>query len=78
MPLSTDTADGFSAHEREERLGALLRAYGTSDTPADLRGVVVRRLMELADFSDTMAGALGSPKLREHAALYRQDAVALS
>ena len=78
VPLSTHTADGFSAHEREERLGALLRAYGTSDTPAELRGMVVRRLMELATFSDTMAEALGNPELHEHAALYRKDAAALT
>ena len=78
VPLSTDSADGFSADEREERLGVLLRAYGTSDTPAELRAMVVRRLVELADFSDTMAESLGRPELREHAALYRKDAVALS
>lgn len=59
MPLSTRAAVGFSAHEREERLSALLRAYGTSDTLAELRRALVRRLTELADFSDTMAAAFG-------------------
>jgi Phosphotransferase enzyme family len=78
VPLSTDTADGYSAHEREERLGALLSAYGTSDTPDELREMVVRRLLELASFSDTTAETHGNPELRVHAALYRKDAAALS
>ena len=78
VPLTTDAADGFSADEHEERLASLLRSYGTNDTPAELRELLVTRLQELAGVSDAMAGTLRNPELREHAALYRRDAAALS
>ncbi len=77
VPLTADTADGFSAREREDRLDTLLRSYGTDATPDELRAMVVRRLTELAAFSDEMSEALDAPELREHAALYRADAAAL-
>ena len=77
VPLSTDAADGFTPREREERLAALLDAYGSLGTPAEVRSTLVRRLRELASFSDTMAEVLGNPELREHAVRYREDAAAL-
>ena len=77
VPLSTDAADGFTTLERGERLAALLRAYGSLVTPAELRRTLVRRLRELASFSDRMAEVLGNPELREHAVRYRQDAADL-
>ncbi len=77
VPLTADTADGFSASEREDRLDTLLRSYGTDATPDELRAMVVRRLTELAAFSDEMSEALDAPELHEHAALYRADAAAL-
>ena len=77
VPLSTDTADGFSGQEREKRLAVLLDAYGASDTMAELREVAGHRLRELGSLSDTMAEGLGKPELHEHAALYRKDAAAL-
>ena len=78
VPLSTDTADGFTADERKGRLGALLRAYDTDATPDELRRMLVHRLTELAGVSDEMAEVLGKPELHEHAALYRADAIALA
>jgi aminoglycoside phosphotransferase (APT) family kinase protein len=77
VPLSTDLTDGFSAAERQARLGSLLRAYGTGVTHGELRRTVVTRLAELADLGDQTADALGNPELRRHAALYLRDAEAL-
>jgi thiamine kinase-like enzyme len=78
VPLSTDTADGFTAAERRERLIGVLRDYDTNATPDELLAVVRQRLLELADFSETMATTLHNPQLHDHAALYRKDAAALA
>ena len=39
--------------------------------------MIVERLLDLATFSETMAGELGKPELNDHAALYRKDAEAI-
>lgn len=77
VPLSTDTADGFTPQKRKERLTAVLDTYGTRATHTDLRTMVVRRLVELATFSEEMAATLNNPELSTHAVTYRQDAAAL-
>ncbi len=76
-PLSTDNSDGFTVAARQERLSAMLRVYGTNATDTELGATVVRRLLELATFSEAMAETLGTPELAEHAATYRKDAAAL-
>jgi thiamine kinase-like enzyme len=78
VPLSTDTADGFTAAERAERLTVLLRTYGVDNIQTELRTVIVSRLLELADFSDSMAETMGNSEFHDHAGLYRKDAAALS
>ena len=78
VPMSTDTADGFTAAERRDRLSAVLHAYGTSASEADLQATVVLRLHELATFSESMATTLDNPDLLDHAAQYRTDAAALT
>lgn len=77
VPLTTDRGDGFTAAERAARVRILLQEYGAAASPAELVDVVVRRLLELADYSETMAVSLGRPELADHAALYRADAAAL-
>ena len=39
--------------------------------------MIVERLLDLATFSETMAGELRNPELNDHAALYRTDAQAI-
>lgn len=77
VPLSTDCADGFTPEQREHRLTVVLETYGTSASPAALREMAVRRLVELATFSETMAATLDNPELSTHALMYRRDAAAL-
>jgi len=63
--------------EREARLRRLLEVYGSTATPADLLDMIVERLLDLATFTETMAGELGKPELNDHAAFYRRDAEAI-
>lgn len=77
VPLSTDTADGFTSEKRKVRLTAVLDTYSISASPTDLRTVVVQRLVELASLSEEMAVTLDNPELSTHAAMYRKDAAAL-
>ena len=77
VPLSTDTADGFGPQTRNRRLTAVLDTYGSGASPADLRTIVVGRLVELARFSEEMAVTLNKPELSMHAKVYRRDAAAL-
>ena len=77
VPVSTDHADGFTFTERAARLRRLLEVYGSTATPADLLDMIVERLLDLATFSETMAGELGKPALNDHAAFYRKDAEAI-
>ncbi len=74
VPLSSDAADGFTAADRDRRLSLLLRVYGTSTTPAELRAMLAQRLLELAELAETMAETISNRELRDHAALYRKDA----
>lgn len=78
VPLSTDTSDGFTAGERDQRLQSLLQAYGTDATPPRFRALAAQRLLELADLSEQMAVGLNKPELRDHAGFYRQDAAGLT
>ena len=64
---------GDAGTERARRLRLLCRAYGHRVEPADLLPVVVRRLHDLADFSEARATD-DRPELRDHADLYRRDA----
>lgn len=78
VPLShADRLDGFTDEERSDRLSRLLAAYGTSAQPGELLAVLHRRLLDLADFSDSAAQRLGMPVLSDHATLYRHDATHL-
>ena len=77
VPVSTYHADGFTFTEREARLRRLLEVYGSTATPADLLDMIVERLLDLATFSETMAGELGKPELNDQAAFYRKDAEAI-
>jgi hypothetical protein len=75
VPLTTvDEGDGFTPAQRLARLDALLRAYRSDTTPAQVAAVLRRRLLELADFSEAKAAELAKPQLRDHAAQYRRDA----
>ena len=76
VPLTTDTADGFTPAKREERLSDMLDAYGSGSSPTDLRTVAVKRLLELANLSNELAVTTNKPELSQHAAMYRQDAAA--
>lgn len=71
MPLSTDTSDGFTAGERDQRLQSLLQAYGTDATAAEVGALAAQRLLELADLGEQMAVSLNKPELRDHAGFYR-------
>ena len=68
----------FSGDERARRLQLLLAAYGSDASVGDLVATIVRRLEDLADFSDDAAMRLGNPELSDHAVGYRKDAARLS
>ncbi len=76
--MGADHADGFSEAERWIRCDLLRHAYGSDASRAELVEMLVRRLRELADFSDAMSVASGNPELAGHAVGYRRDADRLS
>lgn len=72
-----DDAHGFeaAAHgQPEERVALLVRAYGADWSLAEVARMVVRRLEELATFTDGRAARTGRGDLSSHAAMYRRDA----
>jgi Ser/Thr protein kinase RdoA (MazF antagonist) len=77
-PLTgTLDTEPFTASERAGRVQRLLTAYGSDATVEELLALVVRRLEDLADFSDDAAVRLGNPELAGHATGYRKDAARL-
>ncbi len=77
VPYAED-AMGFDAvrhGEREERLAALIAAYGIPYSSDLVRAKIVPRLIWLADFTDARAAETGRAELHAHAAMYRRDAV---
>lgn len=70
-PLETGP---FTGSERADRLRRLLTTYGSDGGVEDLLATVVRRLEDLAGFSDEAAVRLGNPELADHAVGYRKDA----
>ncbi len=75
--LGADHADGFSDEQRWRRCDLLLEAYGSDASRREVADMLVRRLRELAEFSDAMARTLANPDLARHAAGYRADAATL-
>ncbi|MFI8526448.1 phosphotransferase enzyme family protein [Promicromonospora sukumoe] len=81
-PFASDAFAGVSydvGHlDPPARLDALVAAYGAVHgaawSRADVLGTMVRRLTELAAFSEARADDGGPAELREHAAMYRSDA----
>ncbi|WP_298458573.1 phosphotransferase [uncultured Cellulomonas sp.] len=73
-PRNTDALPG-SLTERRRRLRLLLGAYAHPLAPAAVLATVVERLRDLAAFTERRADGPGRGHLREHAALYRRDAV---
>ena len=79
VPLTAvDVGDGFDPSHRRARLQRLQLAYGRCFPQQQLFDMVIARLLDLADFSDRMAGELGKPELHQHAAAYRSDAEQLA
>lgn len=79
VPFAED-ATGFDPRcdgSRDERLAALLAAYGIVYAPADVVATAARRLEDLAAFTDARAAETGRGDLAEHAAMYRRDAARL-
>lgn len=56
------------------RLDALVAAYGIAYSRTEVLGTMVKRLEELAAFSEARADDGGPAELREHAVMYRADA----
>ena len=63
--------------EQEHRLALLLASYGSAFTVEETIETAIKRLNELADFSERRAIKNNQSDLREHARLYRSDAVEL-
>ncbi|NYI70691.1 Ser/Thr protein kinase RdoA (MazF antagonist) [Naumannella cuiyingiana] len=74
VPITGEEQHPFGDAEVRHRVRALLDAYGSPATEAELRSMIIERLAHLAAFSDAQAIALGKPELAEHAAQYRRDA----
>lgn len=75
VPLSDPAnADGLASSllERARRLRLLCTAYGTTVQPAEVVAMAVRRLEELAAFTQARAEE-GHEQLLSHVALYRSD-----
>lgn len=76
VPFVADAgAEAPAEGERIERLNLLIAAYGTDYSPAEVLTVMAARLEELAAFTEHRADDTGRADLREHAAMYRGDAV---
>ncbi|MCP2263425.1 phosphotransferase enzyme family protein [Promicromonospora thailandica] len=77
-PFAADAFDGVSyavGHlDPLARLDALVAAYGIPYLRAEVLGTMVRRLTDLAAFSEARADDGGPPELRDHARMYRADA----
>lgn len=59
---------------RDERLAALITAYGIHFDTDDVLAMIVRRLEALAQFTDERATETGNSDFVDHAAMYRRDA----
>lgn len=71
-------SEPFGEVERHRRLRLLIDAYGLEIGADEVIATIVRRLAELAEFSEAMAVTLDNPELAEHAAGYRADAARLA
>ncbi|HEY3338764.1 MAG TPA: phosphotransferase [Propionicimonas sp.] len=71
-------AGPFTAGQRAARLHRVLTTYGSDASVDELLATVVRRLDDLADFSDDAAARLGNPELADHATGYRKDAARIA
>ncbi|WP_224763527.1 phosphotransferase [Salinibacterium sp. ZJ70] len=79
-PFAED-ADGFdpSLHgTADERMRALVAAYGGSFGDDEVRAMMVRRLERLAEFTDARAAETGRADFLDHASMYRRDAARLA
>ncbi|HWV34800.1 MAG TPA: phosphotransferase [Thermomicrobiales bacterium] len=78
VPL-TDPANpdvpGFDEETVRARLARLIDAYGVPCSAIEVLEMTIARLEDLARFSDHMAEERRNPELRDHAELYRRDAV---
>jgi Ser/Thr protein kinase RdoA (MazF antagonist) len=69
-------AGPFGTGEQLARLEVLVAAYGVDFPTGDVLRMAQARLVDLARYSEEVAAArTGNGELREHAALYRSDAV---
>lgn len=76
VPFAED-AEGFDEERdgtRDNRLAALLDAYRGDVDPAEVRPMIARRLVALAEFSERRAQETGRTDLLDHASMYRRDA----
>lgn len=78
-PYAEDAAgfDPVAFGAPEQRMRALLDAYGMSRTNAEVRGMMIERLEALIAFTEEQAAMTGRPDLGEHAAMYRRDVLRL-
>ncbi|MBF0671916.1 MAG: phosphotransferase [Salinibacterium sp.] len=75
VPLTAETPEGAPGmDEAPRRVQAILDAYGTDATWADVLRVATIRLHDLAQFSREKAEELGRPHLRDEAEEYERDA----
>jgi hypothetical protein len=68
-------AGPFGTEEQLARLGMLVEAYGMPFALGDVLRMAQARLVDLARYSEAAAARTGNGELREHADLYRSDAV---
>jgi hypothetical protein len=74
-PLTAHPPDGAPGPDAaRERIGLVLREYGSDATWQDLVRVAVTRLFELAELSVAKADELFKPQLRADAVTYERDA----
>lgn len=64
--------------EPDERLLTLIEAYGGGVSFTEVLDTMVRRLEALAEFTEERYAETGRDDFRQHAAMYRRDALALS
>lgn len=64
--------------EPDERLLTLVEAYGGGIRLSEVLATMVERLEALAEFTEQRYADTGRDELRQHAAMYRRDALVLS
>ena len=64
--------------EPDERLLTLVEAYGGGIRLSEVLATMVERLEALAEFTEQRYADTGRDEFRQHAAMYRRDALALS